>query len=243
MRLTIHLTSRSLLQPLFLSIGWCLKSKVQFHYSHMCIAGSPCIWICYCWKVGINTWSLPDFERELICKALLVIDSNRDSVHIFLWRFLGFSVRPFAGFPGYSYLPNPTAAAAAATPVTPTASGPERVSAYYDYSAAAHQQQQQPQATPRPEHTVNNSRTLLYIALQTTPRNVSKVARLHHRELIGISKWCYVRKCTLLVEKIMGSKLMLQVRHRAVIVPLLSFVCVRASYHKRLSNKQVLFVV
>ena len=155
--MTIHLTSRSLLQPLFLSIGWCLKSKVQFHYSHMCIAGSPCIWICYCWKVGINTWSLPDFELELICKALLVIDSNRDSVHIFLWRFLGFSVRPFAGFPGYSYLPNPTAAAAAATPVTPTASGPERVSAYYDYSAAAHQQQQQPQATPRPEHTVNNS--------------------------------------------------------------------------------------
>jgi len=70
-------------------------------------------------------------------------------------------VRPFAGYPGYSYLPNPTAAAAATTPGTPTASGPERVSAYYDYTAAAHQQQQQqqqqPPATPRPEQTVNNS--------------------------------------------------------------------------------------
>lgn len=78
---------------------------------------------------------------------------------LFSDRFLGFSVRPFAGFPGYSYLPNPTAAAAATTPGTPTASGPERVSAYYDYTAAAHQQQQQqqPPATPRSEQTVNNS--------------------------------------------------------------------------------------
>jgi hypothetical protein len=74
-------------------------------------------------------------------------------------RFLGFSVRPFAGFPGYSYLPNPTAAAA------PAASGPEGGSAYYDYVAAVHQhqqqqqqqQQQQPPATARPEQTVNNS--------------------------------------------------------------------------------------
>lgn len=70
-------------------------------------------------------------------------------------------MRPFAGFPGYSYIPNPTAAAAApSTPGTPTASGPERVSAYYDYTAAAHQQQQQqqqPPATPRPEQAVNNS--------------------------------------------------------------------------------------
>lgn len=68
-------------------------------------------------------------------------------------------MRPFAGFsgPGYSYLPNPTAAAATA-PGTPAASGPERGSTYYDYAAAAHQQQQQQQlATARPEQTVNNS--------------------------------------------------------------------------------------
>lgn len=67
-------------------------------------------------------------------------------------------MRPFAGFPGYSYLPNPTAAAAA-TPVTPAASGPECSSTYYDYAAAVHQQQQQqqPPATAGPEQTVNNS--------------------------------------------------------------------------------------
>jgi hypothetical protein len=69
-------------------------------------------------------------------------------------------VRPFAGFPGYSYLPNPTAAAAP-TPGTPAASGPERASTYYDYGAAVHQQQQQQQQQPpaaaRPEQTVNNS--------------------------------------------------------------------------------------
>jgi hypothetical protein len=72
-------------------------------------------------------------------------------------------VRPFAGFPGYSYFPNPTAAATA--PGTPTGCGPERGSAtYYDYAAAAaaahHQQQQQqpqPQATARPEQTVHSS--------------------------------------------------------------------------------------
>jgi hypothetical protein len=75
-------------------------------------------------------------------------------------RFLGFWVRPFAGFtgPGYSYLPNPTTAVAT-TPGTPAASGPELGSTYYDYAAAAHQQQQQqqPPATARPEQTVNNS--------------------------------------------------------------------------------------
>jgi hypothetical protein len=66
-------------------------------------------------------------------------------------------VRPFAGFPGYSYLPNPTAAAAT-TPATPAASCPERGSTYYDYAAAhQQQQQQQPPATARPEQTVNNS--------------------------------------------------------------------------------------
>ncbi|XP_033606201.1 RNA-binding protein Musashi homolog Rbp6 isoform X5 [Cryptotermes secundus] len=62
------------------------------------------------------------------------------------------------GFPGYSYLPNPTAAAAP-TSATPAASGPERDSTYYDYAAAVHQQQQQqqPPATARPEQTVHNS--------------------------------------------------------------------------------------
>lgn len=67
-------------------------------------------------------------------------------------------MRPFAGFPGYSYLPNPTAAATP-TPATPAASGPECVSNYYDYSAALHQQQQQqqPPATTRQEQTVNGS--------------------------------------------------------------------------------------
>jgi hypothetical protein len=68
-------------------------------------------------------------------------------------RFLGFSVRPFAGFPGYSYFPNPTAAST--TPATPTATGPERGSTYYDYAAAA--VVQQPQATARPEQAVNSS--------------------------------------------------------------------------------------
>ena len=76
-------------------------------------------------------------------------------------------MRPFAGFPGYSYFPNPTAAAPA-----PPASGADRPNTtYYDYAAAAHaaaqqqqaqqqqqqQQQQQAQTTGRPEQAVNNS--------------------------------------------------------------------------------------
>ncbi|XP_021932438.1 RNA-binding protein Musashi homolog Rbp6-like [Zootermopsis nevadensis] len=63
------------------------------------------------------------------------------------------------GFPGYSYFPNPTAAASGTTPGTPTASGPERGSTYYDYVpvAATATHQPHPQVTARPEQTVNGS--------------------------------------------------------------------------------------
>lgn len=105
---------------------------------------------------------------DLSCLERLIFDFqsfageepwSRFFIHFFSDGFLGFSVRPFAGFPGYSYFPNPTAAASGTTPGTPTASGPERGSTYYDYVpvAATATHQPHPQVTARPEQTVNGS--------------------------------------------------------------------------------------